>query len=162
MISCTSLLLLALLSTISPAPAPEPEDVHVHVHLPADGAQDSGKIGGMANPGKDYNDYQYGDWFLDVFDIYITGKSRIKSPADEKGRFCKSKGQCKHLLGKLCTHFQDGADYQYGDWFLDISDIYVAPKSSRGDHRDKQRFCKSKNQCKTQMTKLCSKIEKVD
>ena len=121
---------------------------------------------GKEKSGTDYNDYDnYGEWFLDVFDIYVTGKksgSGSDSPANNNGKFCKSRGQCKLLMGKLCNHFSEGQDYQYGDWFLSIYDIYISPKTSRGEHKDKERFCKSKNQCKTQMTNLCSKIEKVD
>ena len=116
---------------------------------------------GTEKSGNVYNDYNYSDWFLDVFDIYVNWK-KSDSPANNRGKFCKSMGQCKLLMGKLCKHFSDGQDYQYGDWFLSIYDIYISPKTSRGEHKDKERFCKSKNQCKTQMTNLCSKIEKVD
>ena len=67
---------------------------------------------GIDKSGTDYDNY--GDWFLDVFDIYVTGK-KSDSPANNKGRFCKSQGQCKLLMGKLCNHFSEGQDYQYGD-----------------------------------------------
>jgi hypothetical protein len=59
-------------------------------------------VEGQWKSGSNYDGY--GDWFLDMFDIFVTGKVGPFSP---KGAFCRSKWHCKRQLHILCSHFKD-------------------------------------------------------